>query len=57
MELIFLKFVVSDSLDYPSNIIGSNTITIKENNLTWKEGLKFLVLSERADQFKKYIDR
>lgn len=39
--------MVSDSPEYSKNIIGSNIITIKENNLTWKQFF-IIVLSEGA---------
>lgn len=34
LKQIFLKVIVSDSLDYLKDIIGSDTLTIKESNLT-----------------------
>lgn len=33
LKQIFLKVIVSDSLDYLKDIIGSDTLAIKESNL------------------------
>ena len=41
LKQIFLKVIVSDSLDYLKDIIGSDTLAIKESNLTWEEGIHF----------------
>ena len=37
-----LRVAVSDSPDYSKNTTGFDIKTIKENNLTWEEIIKFL---------------